>query len=185
MMPVITSFIQRVCGLFQCIQPPPPDNDDWICKDVVASPFRSRESSPVPTRRHIYESGCSRSTQSGCSISTGDGCCRSIGHHGCCTSTAHIHKSDNTSDLTECCTICLERLIIAQCYVLPRCGHMVHMTCMDLWSEKKAKCPVCNSSVAQCFGGVCIPNDIHKYIVYGAPKRKRIIRGHLAAKGLW
>jgi len=87
--------------------------------------------------------------------------------------------------LSESCPICLDSLISAKCYLLPRCGHLIHISCMDLWSERKSKCPICNTPVSTNFGGVCIPKDIRKYIEYGVQKRKRIVRARYLAKGLW
>ena len=146
-------------GLVPCIRHSIPDDEDCDaeCK-TRESPFRSNQSSPNLRRK--------------------------------CDQTRHCGENEfspweDSQDLSECCPICLDELIVATCYVLPRCGHMIHIYCMDMWSQKKPKCPICWRSVSTNFGGVCVPEDVALYISYGAPKRKRILRAKHVAKGLW
>ncbi|XP_068652641.1 RING-H2 finger protein ATL56-like [Aristolochia californica] len=46
------------------------------------------------------------------------------------------------------CPVCLDGFKDAErCRVLPRCGHVFHVHCVDRWLMKVPACPVCRSGV--------------------------------------
>jgi len=157
------AFIRNIFDYFLCIHPSTMEEDFVTSSIVGQSPFRSRESSPNVSRKFDPIRGK-----------------RLEG-----TQDIQLKQPTESSDLDECCPVCLDQLICDKCYVLPRCGHMVHIVCMDKWSTRKARCPICWKVVSTDFGGVNIPENIEKYVRYGAPKRKRILHARYGTRGNW
>lgn len=138
-----------------------------------SSPFRSPPSSPVLCRR-IYNQRPKCTQKADVTIYPP-------------VDQRNIKKKHEDQDQSaiENCTICLERLTRHKCFVLPRCGHMVHIHCLNRWEMEKPSCPVCRVVISSTDGGLDIPSDIERWVMYGAPKRLRMIRGQRATKGNW
>jgi Ring finger domain len=52
-----------------------------------------------------------------------------------------------SSATAACCSICLADYKDTDVLrVLPDCGHMFHVTCVDLWLKSRPTCPVCRAS---------------------------------------
>ncbi len=83
------------------------------------------------------------------------------------------------------CPVCDFSLNDDSCYILRRCGHIVHIDCLNTWSITHRNCPVCGSRISQQFGGICIPENLNRYLEYGEEKRLTVLKGRYAAKGLW
>ncbi|KAH0464698.1 hypothetical protein IEQ34_004801 [Dendrobium chrysotoxum] len=54
-----------------------------------------------------------------------------------------------------CCSICLVNYEEEEdgdevLRLLPECGHLFHMRCVDQWLRRQATCPVCRSSTMNC-----------------------------------
>ncbi|KAI0519512.1 hypothetical protein KFK09_006961 [Dendrobium nobile] len=67
-------------------------------------------------------------------------------------SYAAAKNQDPTVDVTSCCSICLVNYEEEEggdevIRLLPECGHLFHMTCVDPWLRRHATCPVCRSSM--------------------------------------
>lgn len=46
------------------------------------------------------------------------------------------------------CAICLSEMTVGECArTLPRCGHVFHRACIDLWLLHRTSCPLCKSDV--------------------------------------
>ncbi|KAG5252989.1 hypothetical protein OIU76_021167 [Salix suchowensis] len=59
-------------------------------------------------------------------------------------SEAKLHKSDSTS---TCCSICLaDYRSTDKLRLLPDCGHLFHLKCVDPWLRLRPTCPVCRTS---------------------------------------
>ncbi|XP_021650127.2 RING-H2 finger protein ATL70-like [Hevea brasiliensis] len=59
-------------------------------------------------------------------------------------SEAKLHKADSTS---TCCSICLaEYKNTDMLRLLPDCGHLFHLKCVDPWLRLHPTCPVCRTS---------------------------------------
>lgn len=50
------------------------------------------------------------------------------------------------------CTICLaeyeEKEVLR---IMPKCGHIFHLSCIDIWLRKQLTCPICRLSVDESF----------------------------------
>ncbi|GLT57021.1 hypothetical protein SLA2020_300260 [Shorea laevis] len=58
-------------------------------------------------------------------------------------SQAKLHETDNTSN----CSICLGEYRDADTLrLLPNCGHVFHLKCVDPWLRLNPTCPVCRNS---------------------------------------
>ncbi|KAJ6864677.1 RING-H2 finger protein ATL70 [Populus alba x Populus x berolinensis] len=59
-------------------------------------------------------------------------------------SEAKLHKTDSTS---TCCSICLaDYKSTDKLRLLPDCGHLFHLKCVDPWLRLHPTCPVCRTS---------------------------------------
>lgn len=59
-------------------------------------------------------------------------------------SEAKINKTDST---TTCCSICLaDYKSTDMLRLLPDCGHLFHLKCIDPWLRLHPTCPVCRTS---------------------------------------
>ncbi|KAL6997908.1 RING-H2 finger protein atl70 [Sarracenia purpurea var. burkii] len=59
-------------------------------------------------------------------------------------SQAKLHKDDSTAG---CCSICLADYKGSDMLrVLPDCGHLFHLKCVDPWLRLHPTCPVCRTS---------------------------------------
>ncbi|CAM8965023.1 hypothetical protein QQ045_003734 [Rhodiola kirilowii] len=57
-------------------------------------------------------------------------------------------KHDRDADSDPECVICLEVFGDGARYrILPGCGHVFHLNCIDAWLVKAAVCPVCRASI--------------------------------------
>ena len=86
--------------------------------------------------------------------------------------------TDSSDGSPECCSICLEALYVRSCYIVIRCAHMFHVTCMNSWRAEKEECPLCKGPC----GGISIGHDLGNYEL---SVRRRLVRGRLAAMGNW
>ena len=61
---------------------------------------------------------------------------------------AKLHKGNSTA---SCCSICLADYKDTDVLcLLPDCGHLFHVKCVDPWLQQHATCPVCwNSPLAE------------------------------------
>ncbi|CAN8326619.1 unnamed protein product [Cochlearia groenlandica] len=49
---------------------------------------------------------------------------------------------------SDCCVVCIDGFRQGQwCRRLPRCGHVFHRKCVDLWLIKVSTCPICRDKV--------------------------------------
>ena len=88
------------------------------------------------------------------------------------------HPVTDSSDGSPCCSICLEALSLSSCYIVIRCAHMFHVTCMNSWRAVKQECPLCKGPC----GGISMGHDLGNYEL---SVRRRLVRGRLAAMGNW
>lgn len=62
-------------------------------------------------------------------------------------SHAKLHKESINSTSSCCCSICLadykDRDMLR---LLPDCGHLFHLKCVDPWLRRNPTCPMCRSS---------------------------------------
>ncbi|KAK6929022.1 Zinc finger, RING-type [Dillenia turbinata] len=62
-------------------------------------------------------------------------------------SQVKIHKGNNIDPNTSCCSICLgdykETDLLR---LLPDCGHLFHVKCVDPWLRLHPTCPICRNS---------------------------------------
>ncbi|OAY40719.1 RING-H2 finger protein ATL70 [Manihot esculenta] len=59
-------------------------------------------------------------------------------------SEAKLHKKDSTG---ACCSICLaDYKNTDMLRLLPDCGHLFHLKCVDPWLRQHPTCPVCRTS---------------------------------------
>ncbi|KDP36092.1 hypothetical protein JCGZ_08736 [Jatropha curcas] len=59
-------------------------------------------------------------------------------------SEAKIQKKDSTA---SCCSICLaDYKSTDMLRLLPDCGHLFHLKCVDQWLRRHPTCPVCRTS---------------------------------------
>ncbi|BBG96872.1 RING/U-box superfamily protein [Prunus dulcis] len=66
-------------------------------------------------------------------------------------SQAKLHKSESTSTstTTTSCSICLGDYKDTDVLrLLPDCGHLFHLTCVDPWLRLRPTCPICRNSPA-------------------------------------
>ncbi len=57
---------------------------------------------------------------------------------------AKLHKGNSTS---SCCSICLaDYKDTDMLRLLPDCGHLFHVKCVDPWFQQHPTCPVCRNS---------------------------------------
>ncbi|KAK7850961.1 putative ring-h2 finger protein atl71 [Quercus suber] len=71
---------------------------------------------------------------------------------------AKLHKGNSTS---SCCSICLADYNDTDVLrLLPDCGHLFHLKCVDSWLRLHTTCPVCRNSplakVANSFGATSL-----------------------------
>ncbi|XP_021296689.1 RING-H2 finger protein ATL70-like isoform X1 [Herrania umbratica] len=63
-------------------------------------------------------------------------------------SQAKLHKPDSVSS-TSSCSICLgEYKDTDMLRLLPACGHVFHLKCVDSWLRLHPTCPICRNSPA-------------------------------------
>ncbi|KAJ7971691.1 RING-H2 finger protein [Quillaja saponaria] len=78
-------------------------------------------------------------------------------------SEAKLKKSDSTS---TCCSICLaDYKSTDMLRLLPDCGHLFHLKCVDPWLRLNPTCPVCRTSP--------IPTPLSTPLVEVAPLASR------------
>ncbi|GFP89558.1 putative RING-H2 finger protein atl71, partial [Phtheirospermum japonicum] len=59
-------------------------------------------------------------------------------------SEAKVSHKDSTA---ACCSICLADYKSCNMHsVLPECGHLFHLKCVDPWLRRHPTCPVCRTS---------------------------------------
>lgn len=57
---------------------------------------------------------------------------------------AKLHEGNSTA---SCCSICLADYKDTDVLgLLPDCGHLFHVKCVDPWLQQQATCPVCRNS---------------------------------------
>ncbi|KAI4351221.1 hypothetical protein L6164_005599 [Bauhinia variegata] len=57
---------------------------------------------------------------------------------------SQIKKRDSVS---SCCSICLADFTeVDELRMLPDCGHLYHLSCIDSWLKLHATCPICRNS---------------------------------------
>lgn len=63
-------------------------------------------------------------------------------------SEVKLCNSNNINSISSCCcSICLMDYKESDLLrMLPRCGHLFHVTCVDPWLRMKLTCPVCRKS---------------------------------------
>ncbi|XP_041013676.1 RING-H2 finger protein ATL70-like [Juglans microcarpa x Juglans regia] len=66
---------------------------------------------------------------------------------------AKLHKGANSTSTASSCSICLADYKDTDVLrLLPHCGHLFHLKCVDSWLRLHATCPVCrNSPLAEAF----------------------------------
>lgn len=63
-----------------------------------------------------------------------------------CTGSSNSGEDGEAED-KKCCSICLSEYGESEVVrLMPECGHMFHMDCVDEWLRLQATCPVCRTS---------------------------------------
>ncbi|KAL0457005.1 UNVERIFIED_CONTAM: RING-H2 finger protein ATL16 [Sesamum latifolium] len=59
-------------------------------------------------------------------------------------------KRDEAADVKSCeCAVCLNEFLEEEkLRVIPDCGHVFHIDCIDVWLQNNANCPLCRTSVS-------------------------------------
>lgn len=73
-------------------------------------------------------------------------CPRMIYSEKSCPSLKSGDSDQETEDMKSCCSICLSDYKDSEVLrVIPDCGHMFHVICIDQWLRRHATCPVCRT----------------------------------------
>ncbi|KAI3962564.1 hypothetical protein MKW92_052523 [Papaver armeniacum] len=60
---------------------------------------------------------------------------------------AEVTTQNNKHNASSCCSICLENYDNNDTLrLLPNCGHLFHLNCVDPWLLQHPSCPICRSS---------------------------------------
>lgn len=60
----------------------------------------------------------------------------------------HVHKAVVNSKEFSHCSVCLTEVVDGEkIRLLPRCNHVFHMNCIDMWFRSHSTCPLCREIV--------------------------------------
>ncbi|XP_073135229.1 RING-H2 finger protein ATL16-like [Henckelia pumila] len=79
------------------------------------------------------------------------------------------HDTKERSKSFECAVCLNEFQEREKLRIIPNCGHLFHIDCIDVWLQNNANCPLCRSSISATTN----PADIMNYQVIPAPNPAR------------
>ena len=83
----------------------------------------------------------------------------------------------------EKCPICLTTLLSDKCFVFTKCGHLLHIKCLNRWpEEQEIFCPCCNRHIPDIDGSICVPPYLTTFVKMTVTDRKRLMRGWMCTK---
>ena len=51
-------------------------------------------------------------------------------------------------EIKENCTICIEKFMAGDAFLMLNCNHHYHKDCIEKWLSQEKRCPCCNQDIA-------------------------------------